>query len=435
MKYRNINNIWNDAKKIIPNGNHLLSKNPDLFLPGKWPAYYRKAKGCFIWDLNGKKYTDLCLMGVGTNILGYAHTSIDKKVIKSIKESNMCSLNSIEEFLLSKELIKIHPWFDMVRYARTGAEANAVAIRISRAFTNKDNVAVCGYHGWHDWYMAANFKKKTLDSHLFPNLKTRGVVKNLKNTIFSFEYNDLEELKKIIKKKNIGTISMEVSRSYKPKNNFLKKIREIANKNKIVLIFDECSSGFRECLGGLHKKFNVKPDMAMFGKALGNGYAITAVLGTRKIMEKVNDTFISSTFWSERIGYVAGLAVLKEMKKKEPWKKINKLGKYVKKNWSLIAKRNKLSIEVLGLDAMPSFVFKDKNHNLFKSYITQEFLKKNILASNVIYLSTAHSKKIIDKYLKILNLIFKKIKFCKDQNNLNNLVKGKLAQMGMSRLN
>ena len=435
MKYRNINNIWNDAKKIIPNGNHLLSKNPDLFLPGKWPAYYRKAKGCFIWDLNGKKYTDLCLMGVGTNILGYAHTSIDKKVIKSIKESNMCSLNSIEEFLLSKELIKIHPWFDMVRYARTGAEANAVAIRISRAFTNKDNVAVCGYHGWHDWYMAANFKKKTLDSHLFPNLKTRGVVKNLKNTIFSFEYNDLEELKKIIKKKNIGTIFMEVSRSYKPKNNFLKKIREIANKNKIVLIFDECSSGFRECLGGLHKKFNVKPDMAMFGKALGNGYAITAVLGTRKIMEKVNDTFISSTFWSERIGYVAGLAVLKEMKKKEPWKKINKLGKYVKKNWSLIAKRNKLSIEVLGLDAMPSFVFKDKNHNLFKSYITQEFLKKNILASNVIYLSTAHSKKIIDKYLKILNLIFKKIKFCKDQNNLNNLVKGKLAQMGMSRLN
>jgi glutamate-1-semialdehyde 2,1-aminomutase len=435
MKYRNINNIWKEAKKIIPNGNHLLSKNPDLFLPGKWPAYYKKAKGCYIWDLNGKKYTDLCLMGVGTNILGYANTSIDKQVIKSIKGSNMCSLNSIEEFLLSKELIKMHPWFDMVRYARTGAEANAVAIRISRAFTNKDNVAVCGYHGWHDWYMAANFKKKKLDSHLFPNLKTEGVANNLRNTVFSFEYNDLEELKKIIKTKNIGTIFMEVSRSYKPKNNFLKKIRKLANKNNIVLIFDECSSGFRECFGGLHKKFNVKPDMAMFGKALGNGYAITALLGKSKIMKKVNDTFISSTFWSERIGYVAGLATLKEMKKKKPWKKINKLGAYIKKNWSLIAKRYNLSIDILGLNAMPSFVFKDKNHNLYKSYITQEFLKKNILASNVIYISTAHNKKIIDNYLKILNLIFKKIKLFKEKNNLNNLVDGRLAKMGMSRLN
>jgi glutamate-1-semialdehyde aminotransferase len=283
--------------------------------------------------------------------------------------------------------------------------------------------------------MAANFRKKKLDSHLFANLKTKGVVKNLKNTIFSFEYNDIEELKKIIKKKNIGTIFMEVSRSYKPKNNFLKKVRELAYKNNIVLIFDECSSGFRECLGGLHKKFNVKPDMAMFGKALGNGYAITAVLGTRNIMEKVKDTFISSTFWSERIGYVAGIAALKEMKKKKPWKKINKLGKYIKKKWSLIAKSNELSIEILGLDAMPSFIFNDKNHNLYKSYITQEFLKKNILASNVIYISTAHSKKIIDNYLKILNLIFKKIKIYKDKNHLEYLVKGKLAQVGMSRLN
>ena len=435
MRYRNINNIWNEAKKIIPNGNHLLSKNPDLFLPDKWPAYYQKAKGCHIWDLNGKRYIDLCLMGVGTNILGYANKVIDHEVIKSIKKSNMSSLNAIEEFLLSKELIKIHPWFDMVRYARTGAEANSIAIRISRAFTNKDNVAVCGYHGWHDWYMAANFKKKNLDSHLFPNLKTAGVAKNLKNTIFPFEYNDTEKLQKIIKTKNIGTIFMEVSRNYKPKNNFLKKVRKIATKNKIVLIFDECSSGFRECLGGLHKKFNIKPDMAMFGKALGNGYAITAVLGTRNIMEKAKDTFISSTFWSERIGYTAGLAVLKEMKKIQPWKKINKLGKYIKKNWSSIAKRNNLSIKIMGLDAMPSFIFNDKNHNLFKSYITQEFLKKNILASNVIYLSTAHSKKIIDNYLKILNLIFKEIKYCKDQNNLKNLVKGSLAQMGMSRLN
>ena len=434
MKYKNINKIWKEAKKIIPTGNHLLSKNPDIFLPGRWPTYYKKAKGFYIWDLNGKKYTDLCLMGVGTNLLGYANSKIDSKVIKSIRESNMSSLNSIEEFMLSKELIKMHPWFDMVRFARTGAEANAVAIRIARAFTKKDNVAICGYHGWHDWYMAANLKKKSLDSHLFPNLKTEGVVKNLKSTIFSFEYNNLEQLKKIIKNENVGTIFMEVSRSYKPKNNFLKEVRRLASANNIILIFDECSSGFRECYGGLHKKFNVKPDMAMFGKALGNGYAITAVLGTKRVMKKVEDTFISSTFWSERIGYVAGLSVLKEMKKLKPWKKTNKLGRYIKKSWALLAKRHQLSIEILGLDSMPFFIFESKNHNLYKSYITQEFLKKGILASNVIYVSVVHSKKVIDEYLNSLDFIFKKIKDSEIKNK-KVVVNGKLAQVGMSRLN
>ena len=282
--------------------------------------------------------------------------------------------------------------------------------------------------------MAANLKKKSLDSHLFPNLKTEGVVKNLKSTIFSFEYNNLEQLKKIIKNKNVGTIFMEVSRSYKPKNNFLKEVRRLASANNIILIFDECSSGFRECYGGLHKKFDVKPDMAMFGKALGNGYAITAVLGTARVMKKVKDTFISSTFWSERIGYVAGLSVLKEMKKLKPWKKTNKLGKYIKKNWALLAKRHQLSIEILGLDSMPFFIFESKNHNLYKSYITQEFLKKGIMASNVIYVSVVHSKKLIDEYLNSLDFIFKKIKDSEIKNK-KIVVNGKLAQVGMSRLN
>ena len=135
----------------------LLSKRPEMFLPDLWPSYFTKAKGISVWDLDKIKYTDM-ICAVGQNILGYANSKIDNKVIKSIRESNMSSLNSIEEFMLSKELIKMHPWFDMVRFARTGAEANAVAIRIARAFTKKDNVAICGYHGWHDWYMAANLK-------------------------------------------------------------------------------------------------------------------------------------------------------------------------------------------------------------------------------------------------------------------------------------
>ena len=427
--------IWSEAKKLIPTGNHLLSKHPDIFLPNQWPEYYKRAKGIYIWDQNNTKYIDMCLMGVGTNILGYANTNIDKEVIKSIKSSNMSSLNNINEYYLARELIKLHPWFDMAKFARTGAEANAIALRISRAYTGKENVAVCGYHGWHDWYLAANYKKKSLDSHLFPNLKSKGVVKSLKKNIFSFEYNNFDQLQKLINTKNIGTIFMEVSRSYKPKNNFLKRIRKISKQKKIVLIFDECSSGFRECNGGLHKKFGIHPDMAMFGKALGNGYAITSILGKKKIMKAAEKTFISSTFWTEGIGFVAGKATLKEFNRVKPWKKINKIGNYIKRKWTELARINNIEIEVFGLDAMPGFRFKYEQNNLYKSFITQEFLKKNILASTSIYVSNDHNMKVINKYLVILDKIFGKINEHRKNKKKKKLLNGPEAIIGMSRSN
>ena len=427
--------IWSEAKKLIPTGNHLLSKNPDIFLPNQWPEYYKRAKGIYIWDQNNTKYIDMCLMGVGTNILGYANTNIDKEVIKSIKSSNMSSLNNINEYYLARELIKLHPWFDMAKFARTGAEANAIALRISRAYTGKENVAVCGYHGWHDWYLAANYKKKSLDSHLFPNLKSKGVIKSLKKNIFSFEYNNFDQLQKLINTKNIGTIFMEVSRSYKPKNNFLKRIRKISKQKKIVLIFDECSSGFRECNGGLHKKFGIHPDMAMFGKALGNGYAITSILGKKKIMKAAEKTFISSTFWTEGIGFVAGKATLKEFNRVKPWKKINKIGNYIKRKWMELARKNNIEIEVFGLDAMPGFRFKYEQNNLYKSFITQEFLKNKILASTSIYVSNDHNMKVVNKYLVILDKIFAKISEHFKNKKKKKLLNGPEAMIGMSRSN
>tara|TARA_Y100000389_G_scaffold191064_1_gene216630 strand:- start:221 stop:1525 length:1305 start_codon:yes stop_codon:yes gene_type:complete len=431
----NSQKIWNNAKRLIPTGNHLLSKHPDLFLPNQWPEYYKKAKGIYIWDLNNKRYIDLCLMGVGTNVLGYANNKIDNEVIKSIKKSNMSSLNNINEYYLARDLLKLHPWFDMAKFARTGAEANAIALRIARAHTGKENVAVCGYHGWHDWYLAANYKKKSLDSHLFPNLKSKGVIKSLKNNIFSFDYNNFNQLKKLIDTKNIGTIFMEVSRTYKPKNNFLQKIRRISQQKKIVLIFDECSSGFRECNGGLHKKLGIYPDLAMFGKALGNGYAITSILGKKKIMKAAEKTFISSTFWTEGIGFVAGRATLKEFNKIKPWKKIKKMGIYIKKRWVDIAKKNNIEIEVFGLDALPGFKFKYKENNLYKSFITQEFLKNNILAGTSIYVSNEHNMKVINNYLVILDKIFAKISEYRKNKKKKKLLNGPEAMIGMSRSN
>ena len=427
--------FWIRANEVIANGSMLFSKNPDLHLPRLWPAYYSKAKGCKIWDLENNVYKDIFLMGVGTNTLGYAYEPIEKKIRENLKKSNMSSLNSIDEILLAEKLIEIHPWADKARFTRSGGEANAVAIRIARAYAGKSNVAICGYHGWHDWYLSSNLRnKKNLDNHLIKNLDIEGVPRNLKNTVFPFDYNDISELIKIINTKNIGIVKMEVERNQPPRNNFLKKVRDICNKKNIILIFDECTSGFRSSYGGLHLKYNINPDIAIFGKALGNGYAINAIIGRKEIMDATKKTFISSTFWTERLGSVAGLETLRCMKKIKSWDIISKIGRKIKNNWKKIASNNSIKINIQGLDALPNFNFRSNNHNLYKTYISQEMLKKKIIASNVIYTSITHTDKVMENYFDLLDNIFRNIKRCEDQKeNIYKLLETNEALTGTRR--
>ena len=244
-------NLYNTAKKLIPGGTMLLSKRPEMFLPDKWPAYFSKAKGCQVWDLDNNKYIDMSIMGIGTNTLGYGHPEVDEAVRAIIDKGNMSTLNPPEEVYLAEKLIGLHPWSDMVRFARTGGEANSIAIRIARAACGKEKVAVCGYHGWHDWYLSANLgDESSLDSHLLPGLDPKGVPQSLKGTNIPFRYNDYDELKRIVEENEIGIIKMEVSRSTEPEEGYLESVRELATKNNIILIFDECTSGFRETFGG-----------------------------------------------------------------------------------------------------------------------------------------------------------------------------------------
>lgn len=428
--------LWSRAKNIIPGGNMLLSKRPEMFLPGKWPTYFTKADGCYVWDLENKKYLDFSTMSVGTNILGYANKNINSEIIRTVKRSNMSSLNAPEEVYLAEKLIDMHPQFDMVRYAKTGGEANAIAIRIARAASGKDNIAICGYHGWHDWYLAANIKNnKNLNTHLLPGLSPAGVPKKLKNTTFPFEYNDIKTLKKLVKKEKIGIIKLEVFRNIKPKRNFLREVRDIANKNNIILIFDECTSGFRETFGALHKKYKIYPDICILGKAIANGYPLTVIMGKRKIMQHAQNTFISSTFWTDKIGFVAGLKTLKEMEKNKSWITISKTGKIIKKQWIRIAKKNKINLSIFGLDALPAFSIKSKNWIKYKTYISQEMLKNNILASNLVFVSISHHKKEIKRYIKNLDNIFKKIKQFEDGLNIDNYLSSPTCHTGFKRLN
>ena len=278
------NKYWKEALKIIPGGNLLYSKRPEMFLPKKWPTYFLKSKDCYVWDLENKKFIDM-VFAVGTNVLGYNFKKLDHQIHKTINMGNMTSLNSFEEVILAKQLLKINKWAGMVKFARSGGEANTISIRIARAFNkNKQNIAACGYHGWHDWYLSSNLSnKKNLNNYISKNIKIDGVNKKLKNTTYLFKYNDLTRLEYLLKNKKIGIIKMEVQRTIKPEGNFLKKVRLLANKYKVVLIFDECTSGFRETYGGLHKSFGVYPDIAIYGKAIGNGYAITAIVGKKKL--------------------------------------------------------------------------------------------------------------------------------------------------------
>jgi glutamate-1-semialdehyde 2,1-aminomutase len=428
--------LYRRAKKVIPGGNMLLSKRPEMFLPEKWPSYFSKAKGCKVWDLDGKEYIDMSIMGVGTNILGYGHPEVDEAVTKSVKDGNMSTFNCPEEVLLAEKLIDLHPWSDMARFARTGGEANAIAIRIARAASGRDKIAICGYHGWHDWYLAANLgSEKTLEGHLLPGLEPKGVPENLKGTVYPFIYNRIDELEELVNKHDIGVIKMEVSRNSEPKDNFLQKVRKLATDKGIVLIFDECTSGFREVNGGLHKKYNVDPDMAIFGKALGNGYPITAIIGRRDIMESAQSTFISSTFWTDRIGPSAALKTLEVMESLKSWEIITKTGIKVKKNWQKLADKYDLKINHGGIAALASFNFDSDNHLAYKTLITQEMLKKGYLASNSVYASIVHTPSLVDTYFDELEPIFSIISECGNGRDVLQLLNGPICHSGFKRLN
>tara|TARA_B100001093_G_scaffold439840_1_gene440016 strand:- start:2810 stop:4102 length:1293 start_codon:yes stop_codon:yes gene_type:complete len=430
MKIKNGINLYKYAKTIIPGGTTLFSKRSELHLPDKWPAYFTKAKKLNVWDLKGNKYLDM-FFAVGTSILGYNNEKVNKSVLKNINKGNLTTLNCPEEVYLAKEITKHHPWASMAKFTRGGGEANSIAIRIARANTKKKNVAFCGYHGWHDWYLSANINsKKNLDQHLMSGLNYDGIPENLKNTSFPFPYNDFENLLKLIKDKNIGIIKMEVMRNMKPRDNYLQKVRKICNEKKIILIFDECTSGYRENMGGIHLKFKVDPDMAVFGKALGSGYAINAVIGKRKIMKKAENTFISSTFWGERIGYTAALSSIKEFKRLKVFKKIESNSKMIKSIWLDFSKKYKIPIKVMGTIAIPSFEF-CKNHGQRKTFLTQEMLKNKILASNMIYITIYHNKDNIKKYIKILDKVFYDI----SKKNIKSIIKSKVCFKPIHRIN
>jgi glutamate-1-semialdehyde 2,1-aminomutase len=413
----------------------LLSKRPEMMLPDHWPTYYSRAKGCRVWDLDGREFIDMANMSVGACSLGYGHPEVDEAVRQAIDAGNMSTLNCPEEVQLAERLVELHPWADMVRLARTGGEANAIAVRIARAASGRDTIAVCGYHGWHDWYLAANLgDEENLDGHLLPGLNPDGVPRALAGTVRPFRYNCIEELESLVSKYDIGVVNMEVMRSEEPEDGFLEKVRTLTRDKGIVLIFDECTSGFRNNLGGLHQHFSIEPDMAVFGKALGNGYAISAVIGRREIMDYAQSSFISSTFWTERIGPAAALKTLDVMEREKSWEKIRITTKLLRNGWEELGSAHDLKLEVGGMNGIPSFNLRSENAAAYKTFVTQEMLNREYLASTSVYVCTEHAKELIDRYFDQLSSVFALIKKREDCE-ISDFLSGPICDTGFRRLN
>lgn len=428
--------LWNKAKKIIPGGNQLLSKRSEMFLPGGWPSYYKKAKGVEIWDLDDNKFIDMSIMGVGTCILGYSDDDVNKVVKKVIDEGSMATLNSPEEVELTELLLSLHPWAGMIRYARTGGEAMVIAVRIARAFKGKDKLAFCGYHGWHDWYLSANLADdKSLGGHLLPGLKPLGVPRCLKGTAIPFNYNRIDELKSIVRNNDIGVIVMEPVRHYEPENGFLNKVKNISDEIKAVLIFDEITSGFRLSVGGAHKLYGVEPDIVVYGKAMGNGFPMAAIIGKREVMNVAQESFISSTFWTERIGFVATTATIKKMLKNNVPSHLVRIGNLVKSGWENLAKKHNLKIKIMGIPPLATFVFDyGKESQALHTLFTQEMLNRGFLASKQVYVSYSHQEEHIKTYLGNVDKVFGIIKDAINKDNVHSLLKGPVAHSGFRRL-
>lgn len=401
------------AEQLIPGGNSLLSKRRQMFSPGMWPSFFSSTAGLIVEDLDGNAYKDFSHYSVGTCTLGYNNKEVNDVVKECIDKGVMSTLNCPEEVLLAEKLINMHPWAEMCRFARTGGEANALAVRIARAATKKDKIIIHGYHGWHDWYLSANLgDNEALDGHLLPGLAPLGVPKALRGTTIPMDVFNTEALKEELNRGDIAAVKMEVMRSRRPTRDEIYKIRKLCDEYNVLLIFDECTSGFREAFGGMHLNYQVYPDLCVLGKTIGNGYALTTVIGKGSVMKSSESSFISSTFWTERIGFVASLKTLEVMERERSWTAITETGKYYIDRVSSVAKKNSLKIRWSGMPALASYSleYSSLEWNVIKTFITESLLNKGYLHACLFYPSLLHTREEVDLFVEALSDTFSELK-------------------------
>ena len=404
--------LYREAKGLIPGGTQLLSKRPEMFAPEVWPAYFSKAKGCRVWDLDGREFIDMSIMSVGACILGYADDEVDDAVCAAIRKGVNSSLNCPEEVELAKALLELHPWFGMARFCRSGGEAMSMAIRIARAHAKRDVVLFSGYHGWTDWYLAANLgDERGLDGQLMPGLEPNGVPRGLAGTAIPFDANSIESLREKVKgrEKTIAAIVIEPARGEDAPAGYLRDLRELASEIGAVLVFDEITSGFRMCAGGIHRNYGVYPDIAVFAKSMANGYAMAAVLGTERVMQAAQTTFISSTNWTDRVGPAAALATLRKYLLQQVEQKLIAAGNAVKDIWKEASLASGVEVKISGLPTLAALSASRADGSEFNTKFTIEMLKLGFLGFRQFKPSLAHDQGCLTAYSEAAHTVFQRL--------------------------
>lgn len=400
---------WQRGREVISCGTGLLSKRAESFLTPEWPAYFSKASGCRVWDADGRMFLDF-VGGIGAVILGYADEEINRAVARRLAQGSYCSLLAQEEVELAQLLLELHPGMGKVRYARGGGEAMGLAVRIARAATNKSGIAFCGYHGWQDWYLAANIGFEA-DGRPVPGLNPLGVPRELKGTSVPFVYNDIESLERAVGQlgDNLAALVMEPLRSQQPTPEFLKAIHALVKDKSALLVVDEVSSGMRCGFPGIASRLGLQADLLVYAKAISNGIPFGVVVGKREVMESAEASFISSSYWTDGLGSAAALAVLKKIQRENIQQQLQKKGDRLMIELQRIAKKYpSLKISLTGMSVMPRFHFDlAEKTEVVKMRLTEEMLGRGFLFSGLIYLMHAHTEEDIHAMLEALDASLK----------------------------
>jgi len=400
ISFKKSNIFFNKVKKIIPLASQTFSKSY-LFLDEKFsPLFCTHAKKQFIYDLDGNKFLDF-VSGLGSISIGYGIKAIDKKVKKKIDSGVTYSLSHKLEYEVSKLILKHFPHSDMIRFGKNGSDVTTAAIRLARYYTARDDIAVCGYHGWHDWYIS----KTNMNN---------GIPYNVSKNIEFFDYNNYEMIEKIFKKKKLAAVIIEPISYIIPEKNFLIRIKKLCKKHKTLLIFDEICTGFRLSSGGAQKILKVFPDLTTLGKGIANGYPISALIGKKAVMKNMEKIFYSGTFLGETVSLTACKETILFQKKNSVIKKNFNLGKILfNKIKKLITKyklQNSITISGHNCWLFLRYINKSKNKNKnLKEYIFQELIQNKILFLGAFNISFSHTLKDILFFLKSLDSIFSNI--------------------------
>jgi glutamate-1-semialdehyde 2,1-aminomutase len=431
--------LYRRAEEIIPGAVQLVSRRPSRLACGVSPVYAARAKGARLWDVDGNEYIDW-VSGIGAIILGYADPIVDEAVTRQIETGTIYSINHELELELAEYLIETIPCAEMVRYAKGGGEACAIAVRIARGATGRDKILFCGYHGWHDWYLAANLSADAaLDAHLFPGIEPIGVPQALEGTAIPFPYGDLHALGQTLDKHRgeVAAVIMEPFRSEEPPDGYLSGVRKLATEHNVVLIFDEVSTGFRPSASGVQLVVGVTPDMAVFAKSISNGYPMGAVVGRRDVMEPAARMFISSTYWSDTIGLRAALTTLQEVRRRDVPSHVRQIGRALTSRLNELARECQLPVSCVGVDFHPHLRFDVENSLMKTSLATlyiQEMAKRGCHGYPAFYLNAAQGDQEIEQTVEAARETFTLMSEGMQRGTVHDLLACDMRQDAFQRL-